>query len=157
MKFCQDHWERMRKALDDRKIGHLVAQGGGLAIAQIANQLETRDVTPENFDPLMSMHWAIAGNAIDTLGRSAGYLLSCPEGDEDPIDVSRISDPALKAKYLGKKWPLCPICYCNITHELTCRETRCVLPRENGYDWMIARAADDALDQANELGLLKES
>lgn len=142
MKFCQRHWDMMKAAVEARGMTPLVAQGGKSAVENLVDEL-AHGPTTDNFDPLMAMHWNIATNLMDKLGPSAGYLMfGGSDAPEDPIDISQLTDPELQEKYRGKTWPRCPICYANIAHEFSCRETRCMLTRENGYDICIEWSAD---------------
>lgn len=138
MKFCARHWAAMRKAVDDRGLTPLVAAGGEKAARKMESELHERTQTRENFDPLMSMHWAIAGNAMDMLGRAGInplYLLAADDRSAPP----------------GRS--TCPLCELNYLHKTSCTDARCVLDKEHGYDWMIDRAADDVLTTARELQL----
>ena len=149
MKFCQDHWDLLRKRIDDRGLSHLVAKSGEVAVSQMQQQILEREVTKESFDPLMSAHWAIASNVmqmLDSAGMNPLYLMSA--GDEDKVDAR------YGPKYEGRTWPRCPLCYINLAHEVSCTDARCRMPKENGYDWMLDRAADEALTHARELKLV---
>lgn len=142
MKFCERHWTMMRAAVEARGMTPLVAENGASAAQNLMDELK-HGSNIDNFDPLMAMHWLTASKLLDELGQSAGYLMfGGPDDPEDPIDISQLSNPALREKYRGKTWPRCPICYANITHEFTCRETQCMLTRENGYDVCIEWSAD---------------
>lgn len=146
MKFCQRHWDELRNKIDDRGLSHLVAKDGRTATRQMQQQVQEREVTRESFDPLMAAHWAIAGNVmkfLDGAGMNPLYLMS--GGDEDKVDAR------YGPKYEGRTWPRCPLCYINLAHEVSCTDSKCTLPKENGYDWMLDRAADDALDTARRL------
>lgn len=147
MQPCQTHWDALRKAIDDRNLSHLVAQGGEKAVRKIALELQQREVTKESFDPLLLAFFAISGNVMDTLGKAGMnplYLLS--NAPEDPVT----GWPG----YEGRTWPRCPLCYINLAHEVSCRDARCTLDRVHGYDWMIDRAADEAVERARALGLI---
>lgn len=149
MKFCQDHWDALRQRIDDRGLTHLIAKDGKVAAEQMAQQIQERDVTKDTFNPLMSAHWAIAGNAMQMLQRAGVnplYLMS--GGDEDKVDGR------YGAAYEGRTWPRCPLCYINLAHEVTCTNPLCFMPKVNGYDWMLDQAADDALGQARDLKLV---
>lgn len=151
MQFCQRHWSMMRAAVEARGMSPLVASNGAEAIENIIDEPKAGSTT-DNFDPLMAMHWNIATNLMDKLGQSAGYLMfGGPDTPEDPIDVARLSDPALREKYAGKTWPRCPICYANIAHEFTCREAACMLTRVDGWDVCIEWAADAIKQQFDQL------
>ena len=147
MKFCQRHWDVMREAVETRGLTPLVASSGKSAADNLADEL-ARGPSTDNFDPLMAMHWNIASNLLEKLGPNGLYLLSA--GDEDPIDVAQLASP-LKAKYAGKTWPRCPLCYANTAHEISCRETRCMLSRVDGWDICIEWAADAVKEQFDEL------
>jgi hypothetical protein len=67
------------------------------------------------------------------------------QGEEEPCEL-----PGGE----GRTWPKCSLCYLNLAHELTC--TGCDLPKINGFDYMLDRAADDSLAQAKKLGLMEE-
>ena len=151
MRFCQRHWDMMRAAVEARGMSALVAKGGAAAVENMVDEL-ARGSTTDNFDPLMAMHWNIATNLMEKLGPSAGYLMfGGPDDPEDPIDVAQLSDPGLREKYAGKTWPRCPICYINIAHEFGCRDERCSLARENGWDVCIEFSADGIKQQFDAL------
>lgn len=152
MRFCQDHWDRLRQAIHKRGLGSLIAPTGETAVAQMAAELEAGEgPTPTTFDPLMSAHWAIANNVMETMQRAGAnplYLMASDETSQDPVD------PAIYgAEHDGRTWPRCPLCYLGLAHEVSCNDPRCKLPKIDGYAWMIDRAADDALEKARELGL----
>ena len=67
MKICQNHWDALRKALDDRGIGHLGAKTGQQAMAAVVTELEGREAENE-FDPLMGCNWMIFSKAIEVCG-----------------------------------------------------------------------------------------
>lgn len=78
MKFCQDHWNNLREAISARGLDHLVARSGEEAI-QRAEQEINNTATDANYDPLMSAHWMIMGNALQGSGL---YLMT---GDYCPL------------------------------------------------------------------------
>lgn len=146
MQICEAHWVAMRQAIEDRGLSSLVAKDGRTAIGQLEQQLQQGADSRETFDPLMSVHWVCVNNAmrfLDGAGMNPLYLLG--GGPEDPVEGY--------AGYEGRTWPRCPICYLNLAHEVSCRHEKCELDKERGYDWMIERAASDALDKAREYGL----
>lgn len=148
MNMCPDHWDRLREKIKERGLDHLVASSGELAAAQVSSQFEVGEATPTNFDPLMSAFWAIGSNTMETI-RQAGmnplYLLT--QGPEDSLE----GFPG----YEGRTWPRCGLCYLGLAHEVTCKDERCELPKQDGYAWMLDRAADDAKEKAIELGLVQ--
>jgi hypothetical protein len=134
MQFCAAHWTTLRQALAARGIDHLVAKGGEAATAKQLDQLVQREETRENFDPLMSAHWAILGNVMMRLERAGGR------------------DLGLYIMFGGKD--ICPLCAINTAHKDSCTDPRCGLDKERGYDWMIDTAADEQLAAARKLGLV---
>jgi hypothetical protein len=61
MKMCQDHWDKLRKAIADRGLDHLGAKTGEQASADAVAQIEGRET---EYDPLMSCHWMIATESL---------------------------------------------------------------------------------------------
>lgn len=70
MQFCADHWTKLKAAISNRGLDHLVAKSDKEAlensVAQINNQ-------PSVYDPLMDCHWMITNRALE---RGGLYLLS---------------------------------------------------------------------------------
>lgn len=64
MKFCADHWTRMREAVAARGLDHHVAGDGGEAVSRMASELVDGGAGKSTFEPLMAMHWAIVGNIV---------------------------------------------------------------------------------------------
>lgn len=157
MNICPDHWTRLRAKIDERGLGHLVAQGGEQAAAMLADQLRREEATPVNFDPLITAWSSIGTNVMTTIERAGGhplYLLAT--GPESPIDFGTYpngADVKARLEREGKPltWPRCGLCYCGLAHELLCKG--CSLPQVDGYAWMLDRAADDAIEQARAAGL----
>lgn len=151
MKICEDHWLQMRAAVDARGLTPFVAKDGPTAVAQMLKDLEHGESRRDTFDPLMSVHWACVNNAMIIMdGMAPGLsLYQIQSGPEDPVDASLAGE-----KFAGRTWPRCPICYLNLAHEINCRGGACRLDKEHGYDYFIDRAADDALQQAREYGLV---
>lgn len=142
---CQDHWDRLRAAIEARGLGHLVGDDGAQAGRRMVSELQEGQ-SAKNYDPLMASFYAIGSNAMETIRRSGNdplYLMM--GGPEDPV----VGFPG----YEDRTWPKCSLCYLGLAHEMTCRDPTCDLPRVDGYAWMIDRAADDAAEKAKELGL----
>lgn len=77
MQFCQTHWDELRDAIEERKLDHLVAKSGEEAAERMKAELEgTAGVS--NFDPLMSAHTMIVGNALNALGPALLMGDYCP-------------------------------------------------------------------------------
>jgi hypothetical protein len=79
MRFCKPHWEKLRTAIDDRGLSHLVAQGGEQAARNMASELREGPAI-QTFDPLMAAHNAIWSNAMRLMGLELMY--PAPDGAE---------------------------------------------------------------------------
>lgn len=76
MKFCQPHWDSLRTAIKDRGLYALVADSGHQAVSNMVSELNDGP-TIDNFDPLMSAHWAIVNNLADIEPRVL-FMDDCP-------------------------------------------------------------------------------
>lgn len=119
MKFCADHWSRLRKAIDDRGLSALVAETGEQAVKNLASELEG-GAGVDNFDPLMGAHNAIMGNALSV----AGLAIFATKDD-------------------GSEW--CPLCFLLEVvvpaHDRLCVDPEC--PGATDYEGWINIAADE--------------
>jgi len=86
MRICKDHWAMMREAIDNKGMSTLIAKDGETALQNEVAQLEAgKNGDPEPhkaapFDPLMSMHWHFANDALRCGGL---YLLGQKPGGGD--------------------------------------------------------------------------
>jgi hypothetical protein len=129
MKFCQDHWDRLRAAIDARGLGGLVARDGERALENMAAELEAGPgaASLTTFDPLMGAHWAIVNNIMGFVG----LAVMAPNADGSER---------------------CPLCFLNAAHDEQCVDPGCVLPRDGtAYDGWIDRAADDMRAERDRL------
>lgn len=136
MKFCQSHWEKLRAAIKARGIWDLVAKDGVEALQQAKEELDGKSKNLENFDPLMSAHWAICNNAMATLSKIGSNPLSL-----------LCSDPE------HPEWE-CPICYLNFLsaeHDRTCTDPTCTKKKGQTFDEWIDKAADGAAQVAKSM------
>jgi hypothetical protein len=138
VKFCQDHWNSLRSAIDERGLTALVADSGEKAAANLASELADGQ-TIDNYDPLMSAHFAIASNAMGFIANGGGnpLVIMAPPPDHP-------------------EWG-CPICYLNwvdAEHEQLCADPSCPRAGEPPTDfaWMIDRAADDQVEAWKAMG-----
>lgn len=77
MRFCQEHWDKLRDAIEDEGLGHLIARDGHDAATKMVDALERESTTLANFEPLMTAHWAI----IERISKHASGVLfveGCP-------------------------------------------------------------------------------
>lgn len=137
MKFCPDHWQALRDAIDTRGLTALIADSGEQAVANMASELD-HGPTVDNFDPLMGAHNSIMVNAME-LAREIGV---------DPL-VLMFENPA------HPEWE-CPICYLNwlsAEHDRLCDlgPPECLKVRGQTFDDWIDQAADGALNAWQEM------
>jgi hypothetical protein len=118
---CQDHWDQLRAAVDERGLGALVAESGEEAMHRTVRELEG-ERSIDSFDPLMNAFFLILGHAVEL----AGPRVMAGPGDG------------------------CFLCWMNLEHEHSC--TGCSLPRVNGFDHWIDKAADATKQRWLELG-----
>jgi hypothetical protein len=121
MRMCQEHWEALKLAIEERGMDHLIAKDGARAAQNLAQELEGGR-TIANFDPLMGAHNAILGNALGF----GGLAVMAPNDDGSER---------------------CPLCFLNLMHREHCEQPGC----DFMFDGWINRAADDELELWNEL------
>ncbi len=122
MKFCQDHWDRLRAAVSARGLDQLIADGGAQAARRLKDELEAGP-SLANFDPLMGAHNAILGNALDNM--PPGAAIAMMQAPDDAPDQG------------------CPLCVLNANSPGQ--------PEPNSFDAWIDRAADDMRAEAERL------
>ncbi len=134
MNICQNHWDKLRAAIDARGLSALIASSGEQAASNTARELQDGQ-SIDSYDPLMAAHWAIASNAADTIQRFGGNPLITlfSGGDDQPAHTK------------------CNLCYLNWMmdeHDRHCTEPDCQKPKGDlaHYDWMIDRAADEQVE-----------
>jgi hypothetical protein len=107
MKFCQNHWDGLRAAIDERGLSKFVAKSGQEVMDKVAHELKTTEAV---FDPLMQAMFAILNNALE--GGHNMYLLTgdyCPVCESEkhgcqPAEwwfTNAANDQLEKAKELG--------------------------------------------------------
>lgn len=74
MQFCTDHWNKLRLAIANRGIDHLVAKDGEAAIT---NEIAKLSGETGSYDPLMACHWMITNRALEF----GGLYLMFPKED----------------------------------------------------------------------------
>lgn len=125
MKFCQNHWDKLRAAIEAQGLDSMVPKSGEEACNRMVKQLQGNEVL-NNYDPLMAAHNAILSNAMDTLRYIGGNpFFMMAEHRDHP------------------EWE-CPICYLNWLseeHDRTCIEPDCKKPRGLKFDDWVEKAA----------------
>jgi hypothetical protein len=125
MKFCQPHWDKLRAAICERGMEGLIAKSDAEAVARLVADVENPKVRSVAFDPLMTAHFGILDNAMRVAG--SAVMESNANGS-----------------------PRCPICFLQTEHDKACKDPAC----EQSYDKWIDCAADEALEQAKNFGLV---
>ena len=127
MRMCEDHWQKLRDAVDATGLGTLVSEGGQEAMMKMVAGLQ-EGPSIDNFDPLMQAHNAIMANTM-TICQERGGQASVAE---------------LMGAY-GDDW--CPLCYINEQHNQACEEEGCTYT----FDSWCIYAAEEQLKLWKEL------
>lgn len=77
MKFCQTHWDRLRKEVTDAGMFHLVSKSGVQAVVRMTKELKGNATVP---DPLLEAHNMIVSRGIECLG--LGLMAKPEDGSE---------------------------------------------------------------------------
>lgn len=67
MKICADHWEKLRKSLDEKGLTPFISGDGRKVAEKIEHQMLGAK-GPDVFDPLMGANFAIWSNALEMGG-----------------------------------------------------------------------------------------
>lgn len=131
MRFCQQHWEALRTAIDQRGLTQLVARDGVEAVAKMKADLQT-GTTRDTFDPLLLAHNAILKKSIEVLGMEVFQ----PNADGSPR---------------------CPLCFSEELHatDPAHQESHCACGWS--VQGVIDGAADWVLEGAKHFGLVGDS
>lgn len=136
MKFCQTHWDALKRAIAARGLGDLIAESGDAAATKLQSQAITKRRTLKNFEPLIEAHNTIIAHTID--------LLSANQINPMPLLTGIEGQPELE----------CPICYLNYvakTHDESCTDPNCKQPKGRTFDNWINKAADGMAQYAATL------
>ena len=118
MKFCMDHWNKLRTAIAERGLEALVAADGMTAV---------NDLIAGRPDPLMAAHNAIVSNAASKVGLA--IMTANDDGSE--------RCPICYLKALSLAAPRCE-----------CGDPACTPEsRAEGFERWIDRAADEQLER----------
>ncbi len=75
MKICQQHWNELKTALDERGLTKFIAPDSKSVINEMVKELKHE---PVKFEPLLAANFAIWRNAIDGGGLYLMYGDLCP-------------------------------------------------------------------------------
>lgn len=100
MKFCMDHWGRLKKAISERGLDHLIAEDGKSAADAVARQIKGED-DKSDFDPLMSATFAIYSAYIRDVGLSA--MMADKDGSE-VCPLCGVANNPRSRKGLDQNW-----------------------------------------------------
>lgn len=76
MRFCKDHWDKLRTAIKNRGLDHLGAKTTEQLHADMVDQLRGSQT---DYDPLMDCYWMISNRAIEMGGL---YMMTVKENGE---------------------------------------------------------------------------
>lgn len=82
MKFCDEHWDKLKKLTEDNGLMHLVHKDGKSAVDSLRKHVDGTG-TLDDYDPLMDAHNMLTSNALKCGGL---YLLEgelCPMCEAD--------------------------------------------------------------------------
>lgn len=116
MKFCNDHWSKLKTAISDRGLDKLIAKDGAEVIRRSLDEPEEKKA----FEPLMGAHNCIVSWCMDRTGLE--LFVANEDGSEK-----------------------CPICYTQKLHDQNCKEQSCTYRVEDitikgAADDMLAEA-----------------
>lgn len=74
MKMCIPHWEELKKAVEDRRMGHLISKSGEELFEGIKEQIDGNPTAP--YDPLMDACMMIYSAGLEAGGL---YLMGAKE------------------------------------------------------------------------------
>jgi len=78
MMMCQEHWDRLRRAIDERGLSHLIARDSKRALEALTKEAEGT-AGPNDYDPFMAANWAIMSQAL-----KCGGLYLMEDGPDGP-------------------------------------------------------------------------
>jgi len=139
MKFCPDHWDRLRKAIALRKLDSLIAEDGQKALSNLLSEMNEGS-SFDNFDPLMGAHNAIWSQAMSII--------------KDRYTQNPLMLMADDAEHPEWACPICALNWCHDEHTRLCTQEGCDWPKS--YDWtdeMVTGAADHMLATWKEMQL----
>ena len=118
MKFCTDHWTRLRAEIDRVGLTALIPEGGEAAMKAMM-RADSEGPSIDAFDPLMQAHnmiWSRAMEEIKTKYQQ-NPLMTMADDAENP------------------EWacPICALNWCHAEHDRLCTQDGCSYPK--GYDW----------------------
>ena len=127
MKFCQQHWDKLKAAIEARGLSSLVAVDGVDAHKRITSELKGEGSEKTTFEPLMGAHNAILSNVLSS-----------------PVGISVMYDNE-------DGTARCPLCFITSEHKANCAVVDC---KDDDFEDWIDIAADEQLARAKKLGLV---
>lgn len=70
MQHCQEHWDKLRKGLEDRGLSSLISKNGE-AVAKNLIERRTQGDTKDTYDPLMDIFFMHFGKAVEMFNTTA--------------------------------------------------------------------------------------
>jgi hypothetical protein len=125
MRFCTDHWDRLREEIDKRGLTPMISGNGEEAARRQESEIK-EGATLANFDPLLGAHWLIVQHALEFLGPR--LLVPNEDGEHR-----------------------CPLCFMRDEHDEHCANPTCDRPKGDDFQDWIEGAVDAAKAQADRL------
>ena len=82
MRMCMPHWERLKAAVEEKGLMHLVKGNSEKLLSSVERQLKGTDTTAD-FDPLTNATFAIYAQCLRNVGLMAMQPDFCPLCDVD--------------------------------------------------------------------------
>lgn len=103
MKICQEHWDKLRDAVDEAGMGHLRIKDDKEAFDHVVNQAAGKEV---KFDPLMMAHNVVSGHALKVFGLAIAHKhdRGTNDGHWCPLCVAKTEGDAWQNPNLDKEW-----------------------------------------------------
>jgi hypothetical protein len=103
MKICQEHWNKLKQAIELRGLSHLVAGNAEKATQMLLAQSDPTASFKDTFDPLLAANFSIWNNALEAFG-----LEMMAEGAPCPLclmddHAEKCTEPTCK-KNSGSDW-----------------------------------------------------
>src|SRR5665213_407481 len=96
MQICKSHWDKLKQAIADRGLSHLISKDGTEAVERTIKQLDGKDDPKRDYDPLLAANYAIWENAIKCAGLGMMFGDICPLCDMDRAKYPETSDDWIK-------------------------------------------------------------
>jgi len=129
VKFCDEHWERLKDAIRQAGLWSLVSEDGEHAARKLQSEMSDGS-TVDNFDPLMAAHNLIFGCALEMI--------------HTQYDQNLLMLMAGSAEHPEWACPICALNWCHDEHIRLCTKDDCGYPKQ--FDW-APQTIDGAIER----------